>query len=87
MVLIECTCVPGALGVTANRFASLGGWRVSVDVAVVIVVVVMGDRERDGGWEWTNAYYLYAPVRYLGKGVNSGIASTKQRSMTPSPGC
>ena len=47
IVWIECTGVPGALGVTAKMGAKRGGWRVLPEVAMV------GDgerrRSREGG--------------------------------------
>ena len=38
MVWMECTGVPGALGVTANMEASLGGWRVAEDALLDAMV-------------------------------------------------
>ena len=38
MVWMECTGVPGALGVTAKMDASLGGWRVAVSAGLDAIV-------------------------------------------------
>jgi hypothetical protein len=48
IVWIECTGVPGALGVTAKMGASLGGWSVASPVAIVIVDG--GRMQRLVGW-------------------------------------
>ena len=40
IVWMECTGVPGALGVTAKMEASLGGWRVADDVVDAMVCYV-----------------------------------------------
>lgn len=41
MVWMECTGVPGALGVTAKMDASLGGWRVEVAAGLDAIVWIV----------------------------------------------
>ena len=66
MVWIECTGVPGALGVTANIGARRGGWRVAddaVDDAMIQVLSAAWDAPRDDA----NSSSLWSTMRTMGR--------------------
>jgi hypothetical protein len=78
MVWMECTGVPGALGVTAKRPASLGGWRVDDADSTDILRDSGCTEQTDGLGLWMraqdmNSYFIRDRELWLSGDITRGV--------------